>query len=184
MPSDRDAYGRRRPAGHSHRLRLNRRTRGMPLSAPIEMQPLVMKSSLLAAICDLELGTPTVARLGQPTEVAGEWRPPLPSTPTRCNGCRGSFPTVWEKHVLRPTWDAMACATAATSGTPKTQLDVVLWATMESVVIVVYVSIAFMGIASLLHDAEQAHRWAPQRTRWAPDEWLSTVMIRTQKSPP
>ena len=62
------------------------------------------------------------------------------------------------------TWDAMACATAATSGTPKTQLDVVLWATMESVVIVVYVSIAFMGIASLLHDAEQAHRWAPQDT--------------------
>ena len=58
----------------------------------------------------------------------------------------------------------MACATAATSGTPKTQLDVVLWATMESVVIVVYVSIAFMGIASLLHDAEQAHRWAPQDT--------------------
>ena len=72
--------------------------------------------------------------------------------------------TVWEKHVLRPTWDAMACATAATSGTPKTQLDVVFWATMESVVIVVYVSIAFMGIASLLHDAEQAHRWAPQDT--------------------
>ena len=60
--------------------------------------------------------------------------------------------------------DAMACATAATSGTPKTQLDVVFWATMESVVIVVYVSIAFMGIASLLHDAEQAHRWAPQDT--------------------
>ena len=72
--------------------------------------------------------------------------------------------TVWEKHVLRPTWDAMACATAATSGTPKTQLDVVFWATMESVVIVVYVSIAFMGVASLLHDAEQAHRWAPQDT--------------------
>ena len=93
MPSDRDAYGRRRPAGHSHRLRLNRRTRGMSLSAPIEMQPLFMKSSLLAAVCDLELGTPTVARLGQPTEVAGEWRPPLPSTPTRCSGCRGSFPS-------------------------------------------------------------------------------------------
>ena len=93
MPSDRDAYGRRRPAGHSHRLRFNRRTRGMSLSAPIEMQPLVMKSSLLAARCDLELGTPTVARLGQPTEVAGEWRPPLPSTPTRCSGCRGSFPS-------------------------------------------------------------------------------------------
>ena len=93
MPSDRDAYGRRRPAGHSHRLRLNRRTRGMSLSAPIEKQPLVMKSSLLAAVCDLQLGTPTVARLGQPTEVAGEWRPPLPSTPTRCSGCRGSFPS-------------------------------------------------------------------------------------------
>ena len=76
MPSDRDAADRRRPAGHSHRLRLNRRTRGMSLSAPIDMQPLVMKSSLLAAVCDLELGTPTVARLGQPTEVAGEWRPP------------------------------------------------------------------------------------------------------------
>ena len=93
MPPDRDAADRRRPAGHSHRLRLNRRTRGMSLSAPIEMQPLVMKSSLLAAVCDLELGTPTVARLGQPTEVAGEWRPPLPSTPTRCSGCRGSFPS-------------------------------------------------------------------------------------------
>ena len=93
MPSDRDAYGRRRPAGHSHRLRLNRRTRGMSLSAPIEMQPLFMKSSLLAARCVLELGTPTVARLGQPTEVAGEWRPPLPSTPTRCSGCRGPFPS-------------------------------------------------------------------------------------------
>ena len=52
-----------------------------------------MKSSLLAAPCVLELGTPTVARLGQPTEVAGEWRPPLPSTPTRCSGCRGSFPS-------------------------------------------------------------------------------------------
>ena len=93
MPPDRDAADRRRPAGHSHRLRLNRRTRGMSLSAPIEMQPLVMKSSLLAAVCDLELGTLTVARLGQPTEVAGEWRPPLPSTPTRCSGCRGSFPS-------------------------------------------------------------------------------------------
>ena len=34
-----------------------------------------------------------MARLGQPTEVAGEWRPPLPSTPTRCSGCRGSFPS-------------------------------------------------------------------------------------------
>ena len=41
----------------------------------------------------IELGTHTVARLGQPTEVAGEWRPPLPSTPTRCSGCRGSFPS-------------------------------------------------------------------------------------------
>ena len=69
-------------------------------------------------------------------------------------------------------------------GTPTRHLDVVLWAEMESVVIVVSVVIAFTGIASLLHDAEQAHRWAPQRTRWAPDEWLSTVMIRTQKSPP
>ena len=93
MPSDRDGIVRRRPAGHSQRLRLNRHTRGMPLSVPIEMQPLVMKSSLLAARCDLELGTLTVARLGQPTEVAGEWRPPLPSTPTRCSGCRGSFPS-------------------------------------------------------------------------------------------
>ena len=34
-----------------------------------------------------------MARLGQPTEVAGEWRPPLPSTPTRCSGCRGPFPS-------------------------------------------------------------------------------------------
>ena len=93
MPSDRDGADRRRPAGHSHRLRLNRRTRGMSLSAPIEMQPLFMKCSLLAARSVLELGTPTVARLGQPTEVAGEWRPPLPSTPTRCSGCRGSFPS-------------------------------------------------------------------------------------------
>ena len=93
MPSDRDGIDVRRPAGHSQRLRLNRHTRGMSLSVPIEMQPLVMKSSLLAARCDLELGTLTVARLGQPTEVAGEWRPPLPSTPTRCSGCRGSFPS-------------------------------------------------------------------------------------------
>ena len=54
---------------------------------------MVMKSSLLKADADLELGTPTVARLGQPTEVAGEWRPPLPSTPTRCSGRRGSFPS-------------------------------------------------------------------------------------------
>ena len=52
-----------------------------------------MKSSLWALFKSLELGTPTVARLGQPTEVAGEWRPPLPSTPTRCSGCRGSFPS-------------------------------------------------------------------------------------------
>ena len=93
MPSDRDGAGRRRPAGHSHRLQLNRHTRGMSLSVPIEMQPLFMKCSLLAARSVLELGTPTVARLGQPTEVAGEWRPPLPSTPTRCSGCRGSFPS-------------------------------------------------------------------------------------------
>ena len=93
MPSDRDCGSRRRPAGHSHRLRFNRRTRGMSLSAPIEMQTQIMKSSLWAAATSLELGTPTVARLGQPTEVAGEWRPPLPSTPTRCSGCRGSFPS-------------------------------------------------------------------------------------------
>ena len=92
MPSDRDGIDVRRPAGHSQRLRLNRHTRGMSLSVPIEKQTLVMKSSLLKADADLELGTPTVARLGQPTEVAGEWRPPLPSTPTRCSGCRGSFP--------------------------------------------------------------------------------------------
>ena len=92
MPSDRDGGSRRRPAGHSHRLQLNRHTRGMSLSVPIEKQTLVMKSSLLKDDADLELGTPTVARLGQPTEVAGEWRPPLPSTPTRCSGCRGSFP--------------------------------------------------------------------------------------------
>ena len=57
------------------------------------MQTQIMKSSLWAAPKSLELGTPTVARLGQPTEVAGEWRPPLPSTPTRCSGCRGSFPS-------------------------------------------------------------------------------------------
>ena len=93
MPSDRDCGSRRRPAGHSQRLQLNRRSVDMSDTAPIEMQTLFMKSSLLAAPCDLELGTPTVARLGQPTEVAGEWRPPLPSTPTRCSGCRGSFPS-------------------------------------------------------------------------------------------
>ena len=93
MPSDRDGIVRRRPAGHSHRLQLNRHTRGMSLSVPIEKQTLVMKSSLLKDDADLELGTPTVARLGQPTEVAGEWRPPLPSTPTRYSGCRGSFPS-------------------------------------------------------------------------------------------
>ena len=52
-----------------------------------------MKSSLWDSSTSLELGTLTVARLGQPTEVAGEWRPPLPSTPTRCSGCRGSFPS-------------------------------------------------------------------------------------------
>ena len=57
------------------------------------MQTQIMKSSLWAAPSVLELGTPTVARLGQPTEVAGEWRPPLPSTPTRCSGCRGPFPS-------------------------------------------------------------------------------------------
>ena len=56
------------------------------------MQTLFMKSSLWASAKPLDLGTPTVARLGQPTEVAGEWRPPLPSTPTRCSGCLGSFP--------------------------------------------------------------------------------------------
>ena len=89
----RDGADRRRPAGHSHRLKLNRHTRGISLSVPIHMQTLFMKSSLLAARSVLELGTPTVARLGQPTEVAGEWRPPLPSTPTRCSGCRGSFPS-------------------------------------------------------------------------------------------
>ena len=93
MPSDRDGIDVRRPAGHSHRLQLNRHTRGMSLSVPIEMQTLFMKSSLWALFKSLELGTPTVARLGQPTEVAGEWRPPLPSTPTRCSGCRGSFPS-------------------------------------------------------------------------------------------
>ena len=57
------------------------------------MQTQIMKSSLWAAPKSLELGTPTVARLGQPTEVAGEWRPPLPSTPTRCSGGQGSFPS-------------------------------------------------------------------------------------------
>ena len=93
MPSDRDCDGRRRPAGHSHRLRFNSGTRGHAGSAAIEMQTQIMKSSLWAAFKSLELGTPTVARLGQPTEVAGEWRPPLPSTPTRCSGCRGSFPS-------------------------------------------------------------------------------------------
>ena len=50
----------------------------MSLSVPIEKQAIVMKSSLLKDDADLELGTPTVARLGQPTEVAGEW---LPATP-------------------------------------------------------------------------------------------------------
>ena len=93
MPSDRDSLHRRRPAGHSQRLRFNRHTRGHAGSVPIEMQTQIMKSSLWAAPSVLELGTPTVARLGQPTEVAGEWRPPLPSTPTRCSGCRGSFPS-------------------------------------------------------------------------------------------
>ena len=43
--------------------------RRMSLSVPIEKQTLVMKSSLLKDDADLELGTPTVARLGQPTEV-------------------------------------------------------------------------------------------------------------------
>ena len=43
------------------------------------MQTLFMKSSLWASAKPLELETPTVARLGQPTEVAGEWRPPLPT---------------------------------------------------------------------------------------------------------
>ena len=93
MPSDRDGGSRRRPAGHSQRLQLNRRSVDMSDTAPLEMQTLFMKSSLLAAPCVLELGTPTVARLGQPTEVAGEWRPPLASTPTRCSGCQGSFPS-------------------------------------------------------------------------------------------
>ena len=93
MPSDRDGLGRRRPAGHSHRLRFNSNTRGHAGSVAIEKQTLIMKSSLWAAPKSLELGTPTVARLGQPTEVAGEWRPPLPSTPTRCSGCRGPFPS-------------------------------------------------------------------------------------------
>ena len=80
-------------AGHSHRLRFNSDTRGHAGSVAIEKQTLIMKSSLWAAPKSLELGTPTVARLGQPTEVAGEWRPPLPSTPTRCSGCRGPFPS-------------------------------------------------------------------------------------------
>ena len=93
MPSDRDGISRRRPAGHSQRLRFNSNTRGHAGSVAIEKQTLIMKSSLWAAPKSLELGTPTVARLGQPTEVAGEWRPPLPSTPTRCSGCRGSFPS-------------------------------------------------------------------------------------------
>ena len=93
MPSDRESGSRRQPAGHSHRLHFNRRTRGHAGSASIEMQTLFMKSSLWAAAGSHELETPTVARLGQPTEVAGEWRPPLPSTPTRCSGCRGSFPS-------------------------------------------------------------------------------------------
>ena len=93
MPSDRDCGSRRRPAGHSHRLRFNSDTRGHAGSVAIEKQTLIMKSSLWAAPKSLELGTPTVARLGQPTEVAGEWRPPLPSTPTRCSGCRGPFPS-------------------------------------------------------------------------------------------
>ena len=93
MPSDRDSVGCRRPAGHSQRLRFNSNTRGHAGSVAIEKQTLIMKSSLWAAPKSLELGTPTVARLGQPTEVAGEWRPPLPSTPTRCSGCRGPFPS-------------------------------------------------------------------------------------------
>ena len=93
MPSDRDCGRGRRPAGHSQRLRFNSNTRGHAGSVAIEKQTLIMKSSLWAAPKSLELGTPTVARLGQPTEVAGEWRPPLPSTPTRCSGCRGSFPS-------------------------------------------------------------------------------------------
>ena len=88
----RDGGQRRRPAGHSQRLQRKRCAPRHAGSAPFEMQTLFMKSSLLALSSDLELGTPTVARLGQPTEVAGEWRPPLPSTPTRCSGCRGSFP--------------------------------------------------------------------------------------------
>ena len=92
MPSDGNSVGCRRPAGHSQRLRFNRRTSDVPVGAPIEFQTLFMKSSLWDLYKPLELGTPTVARLGQPTEVAGEWRPPLPSTPTRCSGCRGSFP--------------------------------------------------------------------------------------------
>ena len=93
MPSARDCGRGRRPAGHSQRLRFNSNTRGHAGSVAIEKQTLIMKSSLWAAPKSLELGTPTVARLGQPTEVAGEWRPPLPSTPTRCSWCRGSFPS-------------------------------------------------------------------------------------------
>ena len=127
MPSDRDGAGRRRPAGHSHRLQLNRHTRGMSLSVPIEMQPLFMKCSLLAARSVLELGTPTVARLGQPTEVAGEWRPPLPSTPTRCSGCRGPFPSRAPKEGSQRgaattlcTW-RRSCAPAAAQPSRKSQ---------------------------------------------------------------
>ena len=93
MPSDGNSVGCRRPAGHSQRLRFNRCTSDISVGAPFEMQTLFMKSSLWDLYKPLELGTPTVARLGQPTEVAGEWRPPLPSTPTRCSGCRGSFPS-------------------------------------------------------------------------------------------
>ena len=46
--SDRDSLHRRRPAGHSQRLRFNRHTRGHAGSVPIEMQTLFMKSSLWA----------------------------------------------------------------------------------------------------------------------------------------
>ena len=127
MPSDRDGRGRRRPAGHSQRLRFNSGTRGHAGSAAIEMQTQIMKSSLGAAFKSLELGTPTVARLGQPTEVAGEWRPPLPSTPTRCSGCRGSFPLCAPKEGSQRgavttlcTW-RRSCAPAAAQPSRKSQ---------------------------------------------------------------
>ena len=126
MPSDRDGGSRRRPAGHSQRLQLNRRSVDMSDTAPIEMQTQIMKSSLWAAPSVLELGTPTVARLGQPTEVAGEWRPPLPSTPTRCSGYRGPFPSRAPKEGSQRgavttlcTWRRSSpCCRAAQQGKP------------------------------------------------------------------